>query len=98
MRLSIIWPQLDSLAIMSNRPVSVALIAESDAQIVMRHPANGILCQCCCVKGDKIVVDGSLSPRKKAQQKQKCCAHRKEGRFLKCSRRLRNRRPLNPRL
>src|SRR6267143_5748657 len=70
MRLRITRPKLNSLAIMNNHPISVALSVESDAQIVMRHPATGILCQCPRVQGDKIVVNGSLSPCQKNERQE----------------------------
>src|SRR5437879_5993833 len=70
MRLRITWPQLNRLAIMSNRAIRVALVVEGDTQIVMRHPATGILCQRCRIQGDKIVVNGSLSPCQQGERQE----------------------------
>src|SRR4029450_2237511 len=81
MRLRINWPQFKSLAVVSTRSTTVALFIESYAQIVMCHPATGILCQRRRVQGDKILVDGSLSPRQNNKQQKQNSTDPKKRRF-----------------
>src|SRR6266513_3215485 len=62
MRLSITWPQRDGLAIMCYRLITLATLVQSDSQIVMRHPATGVICECRCVQSYEVVVSGTLLP------------------------------------
>jgi hypothetical protein len=55
---------------MINRLICFSLFAESDAEIVMRHPATRILFQSACVQGKEIVIFRCLPPRQKAEQYQ----------------------------
>ena len=52
MRFRIARPQRDGLTIMSYRLIAFATIAKGNSQVVMRHPATGILGQRCRVQSD----------------------------------------------
>src|ERR1700747_3197488 len=73
-RFRITWPQFDRLAIMSYCLISLAMILKSDSKVVMRHPAGGVVCECPCVKGYKVVVNRTLLPCQKAKRQQEDAA------------------------
>src|SRR6476659_41545 len=56
MRFDIIWPDIDSAAIVRNRLVELALIFEGKPEIIFCHPPSWVSCERGLIKGNDVVI------------------------------------------